>query len=92
MLELREQGFLRGGTDGSVLVGYKDRWWDSSAVRFIDNEPVRHALADLIGDLSLNAAPGHCGLPIGHIIAYKPNHDLMAKFVQTLRRCELPTL
>ena len=71
MLELREQGFLRGGTEGAVIVGYKDRWWDSSGIRFIDNEPVRHALADLIGDLSLNAAPGHCGLPVGHVIAYK---------------------
>ena len=43
-------------------------------------------MVDLIGDLSLNALDGHCGLPVGHIVAYKPNHFLNAKFVQ-VREC-----
>jgi UDP-3-O-acyl-N-acetylglucosamine deacetylase len=40
-------------------------------VRFLKDEAARHTMVDLIGDLSLNAAPGHSGLPVGHIIAYK---------------------
>lgn len=46
-----------------------------------DNEPARHKLLDLIGDLSL------CGLPIkGHIIATKPGHKINNKLSRLIRK------
>jgi UDP-3-O-acyl-N-acetylglucosamine deacetylase len=40
-------------------------------VRHVYDEPVRHAMVELLGDLALNAKEGHSGIPIGHIVAYK---------------------
>ena len=45
-----------------------------------DNEPARHKLLDLIGDLSL------CGVPIkGRIIATHPGHKVNTEFAKILR-------
>jgi len=45
------------------------------------NEPARHKLLDVIGDLSL------CGSPIkGRIIANKPGHKINAEFTKLLRK------
>ena len=41
-------GFLKGGSDGCSIVAYGDRWYDSEALRFFDDEPVRHKLLDLM--------------------------------------------
>jgi UDP-3-O-acyl-N-acetylglucosamine deacetylase len=35
------------------------------------DEPCRHKILDLIGDLSLFAQFGNQGLPVAHIVAYK---------------------
>ncbi len=46
-----------------------------------DNEPARHKLLDLIGDLAL------IGKPIqGHIIATRPGHTINNKFARTIRK------
>lgn len=45
------------------------------------NEPARHKLLDVIGDLTL------CGSPIkGRIIAHKPGHKINSEFAQLLRK------
>lgn len=44
--------------------------WLNSALRFHD-EPCRHKVLDLIGDLSIFAKSGNQGLPVAHIVAYK---------------------
>lgn len=45
------------------------------------NEPARHKLLDIIGDLSL------CGLPIkGHIIATRPGHMANVEFAKLIRK------
>jgi UDP-3-O-[3-hydroxymyristoyl] N-acetylglucosamine deacetylase/3-hydroxyacyl-[acyl-carrier-protein] dehydratase len=46
-----------------------------------DNEPARHKLLDVIGDLSL------CGKPIkGHIIANRPGHAANVEFAKLLKK------
>jgi UDP-3-O-[3-hydroxymyristoyl] N-acetylglucosamine deacetylase/3-hydroxyacyl-[acyl-carrier-protein] dehydratase len=46
-----------------------------------DNEPARHKLLDVIGDLSL------CGKPIkGHIIANRPGHAANVEFAKILKK------
>ena len=46
-----------------------------------ENEPARHKLLDLIGDLSL------VGMPIkGHIVATKPGHTINNIFARKLRK------
>ncbi|MCL2074528.1 MAG: bifunctional UDP-3-O-[3-hydroxymyristoyl] N-acetylglucosamine deacetylase/3-hydroxyacyl-ACP dehydratase [Marinilabiliaceae bacterium] len=46
-----------------------------------NNEPARHKLLDLIGDLTL------AGCPIkGRIIAYKPGHKINTEFTKILRK------
>ena len=37
------------------------------------------------GDLSLLAGDGHAGLPCGHIVAYKADHDLQVRFARELQ-------
>jgi hypothetical protein len=38
----------------------------------------------LQGDLSLLASPGSQGLPAGHVVAYRANHELHGKFLERL--------
>ena len=37
------------------------------------------------GDLSLLADKGHAGLPLGHIIAYKADHEMHVEFARQLK-------
>lgn len=76
--QLRASGLLRGGSLENALV-CGDRGWLNPPLRFA-NEPVRHKLLDLIGDLSLLGP-----LPRAHILAYKGSHALHWRLAQALR-------
>ncbi|KAG2441679.1 hypothetical protein HXX76_003297 [Chlamydomonas incerta] len=84
-MAMRDAGWLLGGTEGAMLIGNGDTWYDSSLVRHERDEPARHQMQDLIGDLSLLARHGHAGLPLGHVVAYDADHELFAAFVARLR-------
>ncbi len=66
----------------------KAEWHDARELGYIqhkplvwENEPARHKLLDLIGDLSL------VGKPIkGHIVATKPGHTINNKFARLLKK------
>lgn len=48
-----------------------------------ENEPARHKLLDILGDMAL------VGRPIrGHLIAYKPGHTVNNKFARLLQACK----
>ena len=47
-MSMRQQGLVKGGTDACAIVGYGDRWYEPQRVRFMDDEPVRHKMLDLI--------------------------------------------
>lgn len=53
-------------------------------VRYYDDEPVRHKLIDLTGDLALLGYMGNQGLPVGHVLAYKANHAMHIEFARAL--------
>lgn len=76
---LRSLGLIQGGSLDNALVCDREGWLNPP-LRF-DNEPVRHKLLDLIGDLSLLGA-----LPQGHILAYKASHKLHTEFATSLVR------
>jgi len=76
--QLRASGLLRGGSLENALV-CGDRGWLNPPLRFA-NEPVRHKLLDLIGDLSLLGP-----LPRAHVLAYKGSHALHWRLAQALR-------
>ena len=67
--QLEQAGLIKGGSLENALV-CSDRGWINPPLRFT-NEPARHKLLDLIGDLSLLGQ-----LPKAHIIAYKASHKL----------------
>lgn len=67
---LRASGRALGGTLENALVVFPDHY--SSPLRY-ENEPARHKLLDLMGDLMLS---GSTKLPIADIIAVKPSHRL----------------
>jgi UDP-3-O-[3-hydroxymyristoyl] N-acetylglucosamine deacetylase len=67
--QLRSAGLIQGGSLENALV-CDQAAWINPPLRF-PNEPVRHKLLDLVGDLSLVGA-----LPIAHYIAYKASHNL----------------
>jgi UDP-3-O-[3-hydroxymyristoyl] N-acetylglucosamine deacetylase len=75
--ELRRAGLAKGGNlDNAVVIGEQENL--SGELRYAD-EPVRHKMLDLTGDLSL------LGYPLkGHVIAYKAGHDLHAALAQMI--------
>jgi UDP-3-O-acyl N-acetylglucosamine deacetylase len=77
--ELRRQGLGRNTTFADLLVFGPNGPIDNR-LRFA-NEPARHKVLDMIGDLSL------LGMDLcGHVIAYRSGHPLNVELVRTLRR------
>jgi UDP-3-O-[3-hydroxymyristoyl] N-acetylglucosamine deacetylase len=74
---LRSQGLIRGGNLENALVCGPNGWLNPP-LRF-PNEPVRHKLLDLVGDLSLVGT-----LPTAHFLAYKASHQLHTQLVRSL--------
>jgi UDP-3-O-[3-hydroxymyristoyl] N-acetylglucosamine deacetylase len=62
---------------GSVVVMTPDRILSAGAP-FLADEPARHKLLDLIGDLFLYGGP-----PIGHVRAFRPGHGATHAIVRT---------
>jgi UDP-3-O-[3-hydroxymyristoyl] N-acetylglucosamine deacetylase len=75
---LRTLGLIKGGTLENALVCDGDQWVNPP-MRFA-NEPARHKLLDLVGDLSLLGA-----VPQVHFLAYKASHHLHTQFAAQLR-------
>jgi UDP-3-O-[3-hydroxymyristoyl] N-acetylglucosamine deacetylase len=74
---LRQQGLIKGGSLDNALVCSRDGWVNPP-LRF-SNEPVRHKLLDLVGDLSLLGV-----FPRAHILAYKASHQLHTQLAARL--------
>ena len=66
--QLRAAGLIQGGALDNALVCDGDHWLNPP-LRFAD-EPVRHKLLDLLGDLAL------AGLPRAQVFAYRGSHGL----------------
>jgi len=75
--ELSELGLIKGGSLENALVCDGDKWVNPP-LRF-DNEPIRHKILDLIGDLAL------VGLPKAQILVYKGSHSLNALLASSLK-------
>ncbi|XP_022157773.1 probable UDP-3-O-acyl-N-acetylglucosamine deacetylase 2 isoform X2 [Momordica charantia] len=71
--QMRNMGLIKGGSTENALVCSASRGWINPPLRFHD-EPCRHKVLDLIGDLSLFARFGSQGLPMAHIVVYKLEH------------------
>jgi UDP-3-O-[3-hydroxymyristoyl] N-acetylglucosamine deacetylase len=78
----RAAGLIKGGSPVNALIADRSMY-QNGPLRYYD-EPVRHKMLDLIGDLALAAGDGNAGLPIGHVVAYKASHDLHVKFARKL--------
>lgn len=66
---LQKSGLIKGGSLDNALVCGPDGWLNPP-LRF-PNEPVRHKILDLVGDLSLLGI-----FPCAHFLAYKASHNL----------------
>lgn len=75
--QLRKAGLIKGGSlDNAIVCGQSG--WLNPPLRYA-NEPVRHKILDLVGDLSLL---GH--IPPAHYLAYKAGHHLHLQLVQKI--------
>ncbi len=74
---LRNRGLIKGGSLENALV-CDDSGWLNPPLRF-SNEPVRHKLLDLVGDLSLLGT-----FPVAHFLAYKASHNLHIQLARAL--------
>jgi len=75
---LRKAGLIKGGSLSNALVVTKDEIKSDEPLRWPD-EPVRHKILDLIGDLSL------LGMPVkGHVICVRGGHAVNVAFVKRL--------
>lgn len=73
---MRDRGLALGGSVDNALVIYEDHF--STPLRY-QNEPVRHKVLDLLGDLYLLGRP-----LIGHVVAIKSSHALNGRLVKAL--------
>jgi UDP-3-O-[3-hydroxymyristoyl] N-acetylglucosamine deacetylase len=81
--QLRARGLIKGGSLENALV-CGPQGWLNPPLRFA-NEPVRHKLLDLVGDLSLLGV-----LPQAHFLAYKASHRLHTQLAaQLAQHCRL---
>ncbi|SBO44478.1 UDP-3-O-acyl-N-acetylglucosamine deacetylase [Cyanobium sp. NIES-981] len=78
--QLRAAGLIRGGGLDNALVCDGDHWLNPP-LRFAD-EPVRHKILDLLGDLAL------VGLPRAQVFAFRGSHGLHTALAAAL--AELP--
>lgn len=74
--QLRAAGLIQGGALDNALVCDGDHWLNPP-LRFAD-EPVRHKLLDLLGDLAL------AGLPQAQVFAYRGSHGLHTALAASL--------
>ena len=74
--ELRNSGLIRGGALDNALVCDGEGWLNPP-LRFPD-EPVRHKLMDLLGDLAL------VGLPQAQVFAYRGSHGLHTELAKAI--------
>lgn len=75
--QLRQAGLIKGGSLDNAIVCDKSGWLNPP-LRFA-NEPVRHKLLDLVGDLSLLGI-----IPVAHFLAYKASHKLHVRLAKAL--------
>jgi UDP-3-O-[3-hydroxymyristoyl] N-acetylglucosamine deacetylase len=76
--QLRAAGLIRGGALDNALVCDGERWLNPP-LRFAD-EPVRHKILDLLGDLAL------VGLPQVQVFAYRGSHRLHTDLAAALEQ------
>ncbi|WP_413174141.1 UDP-3-O-acyl-N-acetylglucosamine deacetylase [Anabaena azotica] len=74
---LQKSGLIKGGSLDNALVCGSDGWVNPP-LRFA-NEPVRHKILDLVGDISLLGK-----FPLAHFFAYKASHNLHIQLAQKI--------
>ncbi len=74
---LQKTGLIKGGSLDNALVCGSEGWLNPP-LRFA-NEPVRHKILDLVGDLSLLGT-----FPSAHFLAYKASHNLHIQLAQKI--------
>ncbi|NES99372.1 MAG: UDP-3-O-acyl-N-acetylglucosamine deacetylase [Sphaerospermopsis sp. SIO1G2] len=74
---LQKSGLIKGGSLDNALVCSPDGWINGP-LRFAD-EPVRHKILDLVGDISLLGK-----FPVAHFLAYKASHNLHIQLAQKI--------
>lgn len=84
-VEFRSQGLGAGLSHADLLV-FGDRGPIQNSLRFA-NEPARHKVLDIIGDLALLGAD-----LCGHVVAYRSGHPLNVRLVRTLGEAMRPTV
>ncbi|MCO5596384.1 hypothetical protein L7F22_050445 [Adiantum nelumboides] len=76
---MQAAGLIKGGSVDNAIICRMNDGWLNPPLRFSD-EPCRHKLLDLIGDVALCAENGNSGLPNAHIVAFKAGHLLHTRF------------
>ena len=79
--QLRAAGLIQGGALDNALVCDGDQWLNPP-LRFPD-EPVRHKILDLIGDLAL------VGFPQAQVLVYRGSHGLHTELAAALQDASL---
>ncbi|RAQ39083.1 UDP-3-O-[3-hydroxymyristoyl] N-acetylglucosamine deacetylase [Arthrospira sp. O9.13F] len=74
---LQKAGLIKGGSlDNAIVCSHSG--WINPPLRFA-NEPARHKILDLVGDLSLLGT-----IPQAHYLAYKAGHHLHVELVRRI--------
>jgi UDP-3-O-[3-hydroxymyristoyl] N-acetylglucosamine deacetylase len=76
--QMRDMGLIRGATLESAVCFDRENVLNPGGLRFSD-EPCRHKVLDLIGDLALIGRP-----LLGHVIAERAGHAMHAALVSRI--------
>ena len=76
--QMRDMGLIRGATLDSAVCFDRERVLNDGGLRYPD-EPCRHKVLDLIGDLALVGRP-----LLGHVIAERAGHAMHAALVSRI--------
>ncbi|MDH6057824.1 UDP-3-O-acyl-N-acetylglucosamine deacetylase [Umezakia ovalisporum] len=79
---LQKTGLIKGGSLNNALVCGSGGWLNPP-LRF-ENEPVRHKILDLVGDLSLLGT-----FPQAHFLAYKASHNLHIQLARKILQLQV---
>ena len=48
LYQMRSKGYIKGGTVGTTIIAEPDDWYEPAQVRFLNDEPARHSIQQLV--------------------------------------------
>jgi len=85
MYELAEQGFYQFIDEKAMNIANFDKWINKDLLSYQATECARNEIKNIMGCFSLLNTHGNGGIPVGHVICYKPSYELVIRFCKIFK-------